>query len=248
MSEVTYTISVSKWNENDEQIELVDRYLTAEQVIDLMVFCNNEIPEAIEEEADEEVEEEVEQEVEPERPEPKQKKGGRRASYDKEAVLQDIKDGISPKEISETHGVSIGTVYQLKSKNKLETSKTNSRGLPTVTARKEDEASVFNPETRDKIKDLREQSLTTSEIATKLNLDPEDVAKVMARTPGDPRESKNSEPTPQVATYRPRKVEKTVDEKIEDMVKEGLSLSELYMAFPSVESWKIQEIKERFDN
>lgn len=102
-------------------------------------------------------------------------------NYDKEAVIQDLAAGVlSAGDIAIKYGISTGNVYTIRAVAKRK-GILNSRGLKTTKMREEDEASVFNPEIRERIKDMRDQDLTTTEICKALNLLYEDVAKVMSR-------------------------------------------------------------------
>lgn len=102
-------------------------------------------------------------------------------NYDKEAVIQDLAAGVlSAGDIAIKYGISTGNVYTIRAVAKRK-GILNSRGLKTTKMREEDEASVFNPEIRERIKDMRDQNLTTTEICKALNLLYEDVAKVMSR-------------------------------------------------------------------
>lgn len=111
-----------------------------------------------------------------------------RTPYDKQAVLNDIAENkLRPEEIAEKHGITVGNLYNIKAVAKRR-GILNSRGLKTIDGRLEDEASVFTPEIRERIKDLRDHpnAYTSTEISKLLNAEgihatPEDVMKVMAR-------------------------------------------------------------------
>jgi len=150
----TYSVTVIRWD-GDNQEELVDAYITADQAIDLMLQIQA-MPEETEEEEIEEVEEEIPTE------EPKQvvkkaekKNMGRQANYDKEAVKVDIQNGIRPSDIANTHGVPVGTVYQLKSQMKKDGE------LLEVTEQKED---VVDNHPKSRVKRMVKSGDTDTEI------------------------------------------------------------------------------------
>lgn len=107
-------------------------------------------------------------------------------SYDKQAVINDIAENkLRPEDIAIKHGITVGNVYSIKSIAKRK-GILNSRGYKTVTERMREEQSVLTQELRDRIKALREEDLTTTEITGILNgeglpIDRCDVEKVMAR-------------------------------------------------------------------
>lgn len=88
-------------------------------------------------------------------------------------------------EIAEKYGITISNVYTIKAsarRNGL----INSRGYKTIDARLEDEARILDIGLRERIKDMREMDLTSTEIADLLRkegvqVSREDVMKVMAR-------------------------------------------------------------------
>lgn len=57
-----YSITINRWAD-DEPAELIDRYITAEQAIDLMLYIQKNVPEASEEEEEESQDEEEEPEI-----------------------------------------------------------------------------------------------------------------------------------------------------------------------------------------
>lgn len=106
--------------------------------------------------------------------------------YDKQAVLNDIAEQkLSPMEISEKYGITVGNVYTIKASARRH-GILNSRGLKTIDMRLADEARVLDIGLRERIKDMREMDLTSTEITDLLRkeglqIDKEDVVKVMAR-------------------------------------------------------------------
>lgn len=249
MSRNTYAVTVTRWDENEEVTVIVDRYITADQAIDLMIQVN-----AMEEEAEVETdeEEEAEEEAQKSKETPAKRGGTRKPTYDKDAMIADIHSGMPVAEIAAKYGVTTATVYQTKSKAKQE-GKSNSRGLPSYATRVAEEESVFDPETREQIKDLRDQGMSTSEISEELNLDKEDVAKVMSRGSTNTTTPKQDPVDPGLTAYgeraqQPRKPQPTIEEKVTEMVKQGLSVSELSMAFPSVPQATLVAIYEKFNN
>jgi cobalamin biosynthesis protein CobT len=66
MSEKTYAVVISRFDEDGNQTEIVDQYISADDAIDLMIHINENVPDASaeEEEDDDEADEEEEQEEE----------------------------------------------------------------------------------------------------------------------------------------------------------------------------------------
>lgn len=196
-----YAITIYRFDDNDDQVELVDRYITADQAIDLMVQANN-LPDPDEQPEPEEEEPEITvDEPEPEKTTASIKSNGaggsdgnkpRRIDAELKAlIIADIEaDELAPKEIAEKHGVNLQSIYNLRSRN----------AVPKV--------------------------------------DGSDEPRQEPVEPGLTRYGENQN--------RPRPVEKTQDEKIADLVKQGLSMSELEMAFPSTPLPKLTEIYNRF--
>lgn len=88
----------------------------------------------------------------------------RNLSYDKSLVLQDLAAGeLKPVAIAAKHEISVGNVYAIKAQA------VKAGVFPAKrrkwAARKFEDTTVFTPELRERIKDLREQEFTTSEIA-----------------------------------------------------------------------------------
>lgn len=110
----------------------------------------------------------------------------RHATYDKQAVINDIADQkISPAEISLKYGITTGNVYTIKAAA-VRAGIINSRGYKTIDERMKDEKSVLTPKIRERIKNLRDEDMTTTEITIIFNkegmkVDRNDVEKVMAR-------------------------------------------------------------------
>ena len=110
-----------------------------------------------------------------------------RPSYDKQAVLDDIAANMPAQEISEKHGITVGNVYNIKAVARRR-GLLDSSGYRTLADRQRDEETVFTPELRERIKDLRDDPMayTSTEIARMLTEEGipatrDDVAKVMAR-------------------------------------------------------------------
>lgn len=98
---------------------------------------------------------------------------------------------MSPTEMADKYGISLGNVYTIKATAKRTGVVTRS-GRSVSGARIENENSVFTAGIRDRIKDMREQDYTSSEITQILNeegmkVSLQDVNKVMARAAYDPR-------------------------------------------------------------
>lgn len=121
----SYNILLSRIDEDGNQIILLDRDITADQAIAMM----------IEERAKAEKEPEIEGYNTPIKGpigsedfgfepavRPKVKKSvdipQRETSYNKDLVKSDIKAGLKPKEIADTHGLSVNMVYQIKAEMK----------------------------------------------------------------------------------------------------------------------------------
>jgi len=88
----------------------------------------------------------------------------RRIKYDKDAVIADLAAKMKPADVAEKHGLTIGNVYAIKGAAQR-AGIINSRGDKSIGERLKDESSVFTPELRERIKDLREQELTSTEIS-----------------------------------------------------------------------------------
>lgn len=105
----------------------------------------------------------------------------RRTTYDKQAVIADIAEKkMTPAEIADKWGLSIGNVYTIKAAA-VRAGEVRSDGFKSIDERMQEEKSVLTPDLREHIKDMREQDLTTTEIARILNIDRALVEKVMAR-------------------------------------------------------------------
>jgi len=198
-----YAITIYRFDENDDQVELVDRYITADQAIDLMMQANN-LPDPDEELEVAETSPDDDKEtddVEAEQPKTKITSNGaggndgtkprRIDAALKAKIVADIEaDELAPKEIAEKHGVNLQSIYNLRSRN-------------------------ARPEVNESDEPMQEP-----------------------KEPGLTRYAQQ--------IRQPKAPEKTTEEKITDMVKEGLSLSELEMAFPSVPYIKLTEIYNQF--
>lgn len=92
----------------------------------------------------------------------------RRNPYDKQAVIADLtQKKLKPEEIGRKHGISTASVYTIRSAAKR-AGLINSRGEKSIGERVKDESSVFTPALRERIKDMRENDLTSTEISLKL--------------------------------------------------------------------------------
>lgn len=92
-----------------------------------------------------------------------------RSKYDKDAVILDLaKKELKPDAIAEKYGITIGNVYKIRSAACKAGIIMNSRGEKSIGERVRDENSVFTPELRERIKDMREEDLTSTEISLKL--------------------------------------------------------------------------------
>lgn len=224
-----YSVMIQR-HRDDESEEIIVRYITADQAID-MLLAVADLPESEGEEETKEAEPEEEAATPPMR---KRKVSayrqiendlsdapsrGRRVSYDVDAVKADILNGMKNREVAEKHGLTPSTIGNLKDRMK-KSGELNSRGLATKDQRLKEMANVLTPELRDQIQDLRETGKTTTQIAGLLGLEFEDVAKVMSRG------AINSTPPPV-------KARSTIDadwykQEILDMVNDGMSDEEIY--------------------
>lgn len=143
-----YAVTVVRFNEEDEQEELVDQYITADEAIDLMLH----IKENVAEEGTEEVEEEIEEETEEEAPKPQR---GSRGGYDEKKILKQLENGDKPKKVAEEHGVNVQTVYNLKARAKKGT-EVETKQEPTM------KRAVVTP--AEKVRFLVEEGKTDEEI------------------------------------------------------------------------------------
>lgn len=109
-----------------------------------------------------------------------------RTTYDKKAVITDIAEKkLTPEEIADKYGISVGNVYTIKSAA-IRAGIIVSKFYKNIDERIRDEKSVFDAPMRERIKDLREKDFTTTEItnlliAKGIPVKREDVEKVMAR-------------------------------------------------------------------
>lgn len=140
-----YAVTISRFNEEDEQEELVDRYITADQAIDLMLqvqALEDEVIE-VEEEPENETNEEEEVELEELNPKPNPLSTGRRASYDKAALIADVKANVlNTAELAEKYRVGTGIIYQVRNKLKKDAVPEAEEPGETEYARKQRERSM----------------------------------------------------------------------------------------------------------
>lgn len=129
MSQPKYSVTIMRHTDNDEVTELVDKWITADQAIELLVKAQEMAEYTIQVHHEDEFKDytPVHHEEEPEKKEELpdniaklKKHTGRKASYDKDAVKKDIKAGIKPGDIATKYGITAATVYQIKSKMKNE--------------------------------------------------------------------------------------------------------------------------------
>lgn len=115
-----YSVMISRFNEDNEQELLADQYITADQAIDLMLQVQALAP-VEDEEGEEAVTETDEEEVEdePGEEEVKPRAMGRKASYDKAALIADMKANVlSTAELAAKYDVTTATIYQVRNKLK----------------------------------------------------------------------------------------------------------------------------------
>jgi transposase-like protein len=112
-----YSITLSREAEDESEETLVSRYISADEVIDLMIKINelDDIYEDEEENVQDELAEETTVDDTPEPPRPS--RTGRGTTYNKDELIADIKAGkLSTAEIAGKHQVTTATVYQAKHK------------------------------------------------------------------------------------------------------------------------------------
>lgn len=147
----TYAITIIRFGEDDEQEVLLDKWVTADETIDLLVQLQSasDSPLDSEEEAAE-VEEDVEEVIEEEEPtQPAQPaKKSRAVNYDREAMVADVKAGVlTTAQISEKYGINLNVIYQVRNKLKKQSELVDDTPGETEYARKQRErAANPNPE------------------------------------------------------------------------------------------------------
>lgn len=104
-------------------------------------------------------------------------------------MIADLAARMKPADVAEKYGLTKGNVYAIRQAAR-KAGVINSRGEKSISERVRDESSVFTPALRERIKDLREQELTSTEIATLLQKEGisasiEQVRMVMARGASD---------------------------------------------------------------
>lgn len=116
-----YNIMVVRYDEDGNQEELIDRDLTADQAIDMMLYVNEAVP-AVEihgvpgqERPDMVIEDEVDEEDKESSDDDEPAPRGRQASWDKDRAKEMILDGEKAGDIADKVGAPIGSIYQLKS-------------------------------------------------------------------------------------------------------------------------------------
>lgn len=109
-----------------------------------------------------------------------------RSKYNRDDVIKDLAAGkLKPSEVADKHGLTVSNVYAIRSAARRE-GILNSRGYATVTERALIEGKTLNAALRERIKDMRQHDLMTSEIVKILNDEGikvtfDQVAKVMSR-------------------------------------------------------------------
>lgn len=105
-----YAVTICRFNEDDEQEVLLDQYTTADGAIDLLLYVQQNVEEPSGEEEEET--------VEVEEPKPRSRRQGRRANYDKEAMIKDFRSGLTSAEVAEKHGVSVAVARNVQHRNR----------------------------------------------------------------------------------------------------------------------------------
>lgn len=82
-------------------------------------------------------------------------------------IIDLAEKNLKPAAIAEKYGITIGNVYTIRSAARR-AGIINSRGYKSIGERVKDESSVFTPELRERIKDMRDEELTSTEISLKL--------------------------------------------------------------------------------
>ena len=163
---------------NEEECSII-KIEEKDDTITLLEY-NHVIDVEVEEEPEEVIEEKPKKKKVPVKSGHETKKSGHKVDDDRGAIIKDIGLGMKAKDIADKHNIVIQAVYNIKSdakKNGL----LNSRSQPTVSTRQKEELTVLTPRTREAIKDLRDRDMTSTEIAEELDLDVNDVMKVMSR-------------------------------------------------------------------
>ena len=176
---VQYTVTVERTVDRVSN-ELVARNVTADQAIDLLLHIQRNFSDSEKEDVVEEEQEEPEQapKVEPTAPPKKAKapkKAGKPLSYDKDAILADLKSGMPTAEIAARHKVTKQTVYNVKHRFLSEDEDSEPTGvkLPegfggdTAYAKRQRERAAQKPEEKDIEQEIRmmvAQGLSVSEL------------------------------------------------------------------------------------
>jgi transposase len=160
---------------DDDNNVIVDHLLTADQAIRILAAALAETKKAVQVEEPED-EPPVVKTTRKTKAAPAQRAG----KIDKDGILKDLIKGMKPRAIAMKRAIDVQAVYNIKSQAKKD-GLINRQNAPSVKARRIQESEVFDEATREQIKDMRARELTTSEIAAELDLDRDDVAKVMAR-------------------------------------------------------------------
>lgn len=151
-----------------------------------------------------------------------QPKKERVKKYDHDALRHDILNGMAVADIAEKHGVTAGTVYTERWVMKNE-----GEQVPGAPKGREKPADLTDDQIEE-IKQRRGDGETTSEIAAVMELDSEEVAKVMA----DGRRRKSD---------RRAKDADSFDDKVARLVAQGCSVGDIKFAFPSASERAIEE-------
>lgn len=140
-----------------------------------------------------------------------------RANYNKDDVIKDLATGeMKPSEIAFKHGTTVSAIYAIRSAARRE-GILNSRGSRTMSERVREESTVLTPELRERVKDMRDQDLTSSEITRILKSEGivvtfDQVCKIMSRGAQSYTRPKNE----------------NMQDKVTRLVKAGFSIEEIY--------------------
>ena len=185
-----FTISVFKHGDDGEVDEILEKEVTAEQVIDMLIADPAVIYQEVEVEVEDEEEKKPKTPVSNIPAENKQ----RRTKYDKEAMIEDIKaDELTPAEIATKYDVTVQTVYSQRHR--------------------------LNTETGEIDEPLQEP-----------------------KTPGLTSYGQKA----QDRANRPPASTPTIEERVRDMVGQGLSFSEMELAFPAVPFAHLKSLYEKY--
>lgn len=117
-----YAVSITRYDEDSEQTELVDQWITADDAIELMMHIRDNVTDASETEQEEDIETDDEIEEKTVEAEPVKKpntrtytkRAGPTPAYDREEVRKDFIAGMSSGDVAKKHGVPVSTIYAIK--------------------------------------------------------------------------------------------------------------------------------------